>query len=168
MAKLSLDLLNQFIEAGAKTYESTSIWKVTNVLIPVITIDGEGASLVKDQYGWQVRLQFEGAEKATFVHAEIPKAHHAAAANGYPSWKIDNAKCVEDYRAVALNNGTIISLDEYNKTKDALAQVGVVVATHTSDGKERADKGFIFIPKYDDAKPAKDQPLSVKFVASPV
>jgi len=168
MAKLGADLFNQFIEAGAKVFESTSVWKVVSIMIPSLPIDGEGASLIKDGYGWQVRMQFEGMDKSAFIWAEIPKEHHAAAANGYPNWKIENAKAISDYKAVALTNGTIVSHDEYEKNKDELLKIGVTVQTKTADNKDRADKGFIFIPKYDDTKLAKDQLASVKFVASPV
>ncbi len=169
MAKLSFELFNEFVNSGAKIYESTSIWKTTATIIPVVTIDGDGASLVKDRYGWQVRLSFDNPDgKPRFSHAEIAKQFHAQAANGYPSWKIENCICTEDYRAVALNNGTIVSLDEYNKNKDALASIGVVIQTHTEDGKERSDKGMIFIPKFDATKPVKEQEASLKLVASPV
>ena len=168
MAKLSFDLFNQFLDACAKVYESTSIWKVVSVMIPVLPIDGDGASLVKDAYGWQIRMAYDTPDGPKYNYAEVLKQHHAAAANGYASWKIENAICIDDYKAVALSNGTIVTLDEYNKNKDALASIGVVVATHTADGKERADKGMIFIPKFDPTKPVKGQEASIKFVASPV
>jgi len=169
MAKLTAQALEMFVAHGAKIYESNSMWKETAVMFPVITIDGDGATILKDRYGWQIRLAFEDAAgKIHYSHAEVPKEYHAKAANGYPSWKIANYICTQEYKAVALNNGTVISLDEYNKNKDALASVGVVVQTHTDENTERADKGFIHIPAFDPAKKVDDQKSSLKFVATPI
>lgn len=164
----SLDLkklLDTFLALGAKTYKSTSIWEKTVTVIDVLPVDGKIAKLVPETTGpgWQLQLNLEGQ----ILFAEIVKEDRPAAANGYPQWKIDHYIASEDFRAVALSNGTIVTVEEFEKNKVALEAAGIVKAT-TLNGKPRADGGDIFIPKFDPSKPAKEQEKSFKFVASKV
>jgi len=157
-------LLAKFLALGAKAYETTSIWERTTTVIDVLPIDGTLAKLVKEESGpgWQIQLNL-----GKVIFAEVVKEDRAAAANGYPNWKIDHFIASADFRAVALSNGTIVTVEEFEKNKVALEAAGIVKAT-TLNGKPRADGGDIFIPKFDPSKPVEQQEKSVKFVASKV
>lgn len=157
-------LLAKFLALGAKAYETTSIWERTTTVIDVLPIDGNIAKLVPEASGggWQIQLNL-----GKVVFAEVVRDDRAAAANGYPNWKIDHFIANADFRAVALSNGTIVTVEEFEKNKVALEAAGIVKAT-TLNGKPRADGGDIFIPKFDPSKPVDEQEKSVKFVASKV
>lgn len=162
---LSLDLFEKFVEAGAVTYESTTHWKETSTMLDLVTVDGVNAKLLPDKYGYQIQLVFSGTDKDKFIFVEVLKTDDAAkkAQAKHLNWKIVNMKCIVPYKAVALNNGKLISPEEYEKTKEQLAMIGVFVQT-----EGRSDGGFINIPAFDDTKPADDQKKSVKFVAIPI
>ncbi len=156
-------ILAKFKALGGVTYQTTSIWKVVSEFLPVVNIDGEMFRLMKDAYGWQIQMNL-----GEIAFAEVAKDDRPAAANGYPNWKIEVAIAESDYRAVALSNGTIVTVEEFEKNKVALEAAGITKTATTPDGKPRADGGDIFVPKFDVNRPANEQPKSVKFIASKI
>jgi hypothetical protein len=158
-------LLAQFKALGGKSYKTESLWDINPIpFIPLATVDGVMFKLQKEKVGpgWQLFMNFgEGC------FAEIAIDDRAKAANGYTQWKVSQATAGSEYKGVALTNGTLISLEEYEKNKESLEVIGVTVQT-AIDGKERTDKGFVHIPKFNAALPLEGQEKSIKFVAQAV
>ncbi len=154
---ISFDVLNQF----AKSFESKAVWQHLSNAIPSVTIDGNNASLVKDKYGYQVRLvSTDASGKKQYFFAEVLKENIPAAANNFPNWKIDVYQASRSYEAVALTNGEILELKDYEAKKAELDLLGVTIDVNT-----RKDEGKISIKAYDPNVPIEQQKESIKLFA---
>ena len=153
---ISFDVLNQV----AKSFESKAVWQHLSNAIPSITLDGITASITKDKYGHQIRLvSTDATGQKHYFFAEVLKECLPAAANNFPNWKIDVYQASRSYDAVALTNGEIIEVKDYEAKKSELDLLGVTI------DDTRKDKGIISIKAYDPNVPIEQQKESVKLMA---